>query len=165
MGDSQQGKGKTPYNPWNSKESNMLLELMVDAANRGWRDSNEGGTVALSSFLALSNTLLDIHIREILGLCTKIGGLYYVDVFCLDMTNNVMHPSDSKQKQIWLWHRRLGYLDLHLSLLLLAFSVFPQTDDNSVQCSNTDSSLKLMVENLSIMTFRLTSNNMESSMK
>ncbi|CAL8155195.1 unnamed protein product [Prunus armeniaca] len=40
MRDSQQGKGKTPYNPWTSKESNMLLELMVDAANRGWRDSN-----------------------------------------------------------------------------------------------------------------------------
>ncbi|CAL2256700.1 unnamed protein product [Prunus armeniaca] len=40
MGDSQQGKGKKPYNPWTSKESNMPLELMVDATNYGWRDSN-----------------------------------------------------------------------------------------------------------------------------
>ncbi|CAL2254716.1 unnamed protein product [Prunus armeniaca] len=35
MGNSQQRKGKTPYNPWTSKESNM-----VDAAKSGWRDSN-----------------------------------------------------------------------------------------------------------------------------
>ncbi|XP_060673253.1 uncharacterized protein LOC132803756 [Ziziphus jujuba] len=39
MGDSQQ-KGKTAYNTWTSQQSNMLLELMVDVANRGWRDSN-----------------------------------------------------------------------------------------------------------------------------
>nr|XP_048331245.1 uncharacterized protein At2g29880-like [Ziziphus jujuba var. spinosa] len=39
MGDSQR-KGKTAYNTWTSQESNMLLELMVDAANRGWRDNN-----------------------------------------------------------------------------------------------------------------------------
>ncbi|WCJ24776.1 hypothetical protein M5689_006709 [Euphorbia peplus] len=28
------------YKVWTSEESNELLKLMVDAANRGWRDSN-----------------------------------------------------------------------------------------------------------------------------
>lgn len=46
MGDSQQGnnkgKGKNvgTYNSWTLEESNELLQLMVDAAVRGWRDSN-----------------------------------------------------------------------------------------------------------------------------
>ncbi|XP_060668917.1 uncharacterized protein At2g29880-like [Ziziphus jujuba] len=38
MGDLQR-KGKTAYNMWTSQENNMLLELMVDAANRGWHDN------------------------------------------------------------------------------------------------------------------------------
>ncbi|KAL5760603.1 hypothetical protein ACOSQ2_019441 [Xanthoceras sorbifolium] len=46
MGDSQQGndKGKgrvlEKYKVWTVEETNELLKLMVDAANRGWRDSN-----------------------------------------------------------------------------------------------------------------------------
>ncbi|CAL2271706.1 unnamed protein product [Prunus armeniaca] len=67
------------------------------------------GTVALSSSLTLSNTLLDIHTKEILGRDTKRRGLYYVDDFSPGMANSVTHPFDSKQKQIWLWHRRLGH--------------------------------------------------------
>ncbi|KAI5352266.1 hypothetical protein L3X38_005157 [Prunus dulcis] len=51
----------------------------------------------------------DIHTKEILGRGTKRGGLYYVDDFSPGMANNVTHPFDSKQKQIWLWHRRLGH--------------------------------------------------------
>ncbi|CAL2271983.1 unnamed protein product [Prunus armeniaca] len=66
-------------------------------------------TVALSSSLTLSNTLLDIHTKEILGRGTKRGGLYYVNDFNPGMANNVTHPFDSKQKQIWLWHHRLGH--------------------------------------------------------
>ncbi|CAL8167789.1 unnamed protein product [Prunus armeniaca] len=67
------------------------------------------GTVALSSSLTLSNTLLDIHTMEILGRGTKRGGLYYVDDFSPCVANSVTHPFDSKQKQIWLWHGRLGH--------------------------------------------------------
>ncbi|KAL5789709.1 hypothetical protein ACOSQ2_004597 [Xanthoceras sorbifolium] len=46
MGDSQQGndKGKgrvlEKYKVWTVEETNELLKLMVDAANRGWRDNN-----------------------------------------------------------------------------------------------------------------------------
>ncbi|KAL6563573.1 hypothetical protein OROGR_002532 [Orobanche gracilis] len=36
MGDSRQGK----YKVWTVEESNELLSLLVDAAARGWRDSN-----------------------------------------------------------------------------------------------------------------------------
>ncbi|KAL2534187.1 putative harbinger transposase-derived nuclease [Abeliophyllum distichum] len=39
MGDSQ-GKQRTGYNTWSVEESSILLELMVDAANRGWRSTN-----------------------------------------------------------------------------------------------------------------------------
>nr|XP_017221751.1 PREDICTED: uncharacterized protein At2g29880-like [Daucus carota subsp. sativus] len=45
MGDACQendnSKGKTPgYKTWTIEERNELLNLMVDAAKRGWRDSN-----------------------------------------------------------------------------------------------------------------------------
>ncbi|KAL5861922.1 hypothetical protein ACOSQ3_003212 [Xanthoceras sorbifolium] len=47
MGDSQQGndKGKgrvlKKYKVWMVEETNELLKLMLDATNRGWRDSND----------------------------------------------------------------------------------------------------------------------------
>ncbi|CAL8152528.1 unnamed protein product [Prunus armeniaca] len=56
----------------------------------------------------------DIHTKEILGRGTKGGGLYYVDDFSPCMANNVTHPFDSKQQQIWLWHRRLGPSSHHV---------------------------------------------------
>ncbi|KAL6272495.1 hypothetical protein ACE6H2_023187 [Prunus campanulata] len=34
------GKSKQDYNIWSVEESRMLLQLMVDAASRGWRDAN-----------------------------------------------------------------------------------------------------------------------------
>ncbi|KAL2525077.1 hypothetical protein Adt_10134 [Abeliophyllum distichum] len=39
MGDSQ-GKQRIGYNTWSVEESSILLELMVDATNRGWRSTN-----------------------------------------------------------------------------------------------------------------------------
>ncbi|KAL6580829.1 hypothetical protein OROMI_006752 [Orobanche minor] len=41
MGDSQQDiKKKTSYEQWTMEQSNILLELMVDAAAGGWRDNS-----------------------------------------------------------------------------------------------------------------------------
>ncbi|XP_021802658.1 uncharacterized protein At2g29880-like [Prunus avium] len=44
MGDCEQvigkGKAKKDYSAWSVEESKMLLQLMVDAASRGWRDAN-----------------------------------------------------------------------------------------------------------------------------
>lgn len=34
------GKSKQDYNAWTVEDSRMLLQLMVDAASRGWRDAN-----------------------------------------------------------------------------------------------------------------------------
>ncbi|CAL2271851.1 unnamed protein product [Prunus armeniaca] len=69
---------------------------------RSWIIDSGAGTVALSSSLTLSNTLLvpslstkllsDIHTKEILGRGTKRGGLYYVDDFSPGMANSVTHP-------------------------------------------------------------------------
>lgn len=38
----------------------------------------------------------------------KRGGLYYMDDFSLGRANNV-HQTSVKERQIWLWHRRLGH--------------------------------------------------------
>ncbi|CAL8083793.1 unnamed protein product [Prunus armeniaca] len=104
------------------------------------------GTVALSSSLTLSNTLLvpslstkllsDIHTKEILGRGTKRGGLYYVDDFSPGMANNVTHPFDSKQKQIWLWHRRLGHPSFSYMKHLIPdlFSGFKDSDFTCDTC-------------------------------
>ncbi|CAL9018441.1 unnamed protein product, partial [Prunus brigantina] len=128
----------------------------------------EAGTVALSSSLSLSNTLLvsslstklllvsqlteqlnccvliypsfcllqDIHTKEILGRGTKKGGLYYVDDFNPGVANSVTHPFDSKQKQIWLWHRRLGHPSFSYMKHLIPdlFSGFKDSDFTCDTC-------------------------------
>lgn len=41
MGDSQQdGKKRIGYEQWTKEESRVLLEIMVDATSRGWRDNS-----------------------------------------------------------------------------------------------------------------------------
>lgn len=40
MDDSQSVKKRSGYDQWSKDESDGLLELMVDAANRGWRDNS-----------------------------------------------------------------------------------------------------------------------------
>ncbi|CAL8161765.1 unnamed protein product [Prunus armeniaca] len=126
------------------------------------------GTVALSSSLTLSNTLLvpslstkllsvsqlteqlnccvliypsfcllqDIHTKEILGRGTKRWGLYYVDDFSPGMANSVTNPFDSKQKQIWLWHRRLGHPSFSYMKHLIPdlFSGFKDSDFTCDTC-------------------------------
>ncbi|CAL8152255.1 unnamed protein product [Prunus armeniaca] len=104
------------------------------------------GTVALSPFLSLSNTLLvpslsnklmsDILTKEIIGRGIKRGGLYYVDDFSIGRANNVKYPSDDKHQQIWLWHRRLGHPSFGYMRHLLPelFSVFKDSDFRCDTC-------------------------------
>ncbi|KAK1381427.1 hypothetical protein POM88_028171 [Heracleum sosnowskyi] len=40
MADSQSAKKRSGYDQWSKNESDGLLELMVDAANRGWHDNS-----------------------------------------------------------------------------------------------------------------------------
>ncbi|CAL8990313.1 unnamed protein product, partial [Prunus brigantina] len=80
--------------------------------------------------------LQDIHTKEILGRGTKRGGLYYVDDFSLGVANNVTHPFDSKQQQIWLWHRRLGHPSFSYMKHLIPdlFSGFKDSDFTCDTC-------------------------------
>lgn len=38
-----------------------------------------------------------------------VGGGYYVDDFSMGRAYHVHHPIDNKERQIWMWHRRLGH--------------------------------------------------------
>lgn len=53
--------------------------------------------------------LQDILIKEIIGRGTKKGGLYYVDDFSSGRANHMHHTVSNKERQIWLWHHRLGH--------------------------------------------------------
>ncbi|XP_059659238.1 uncharacterized protein LOC132306059 [Cornus florida] len=50
----------------------------------------------------------DILTKEIIGRGTKRGGLYYMNDLSFGRANNV-HRTGDKERQIWLWHRRLGH--------------------------------------------------------
>jgi hypothetical protein len=53
--------------------------------------------------------LQDVLSKEIIGRGTKRGGLYYLDDFNHGKANHVHHQLSSKEREIWLWHRRLGH--------------------------------------------------------
>uniref|UniRef100_A0A2N9HC31 Integrase catalytic domain-containing protein n=1 Tax=Fagus sylvatica TaxID=28930 RepID=A0A2N9HC31_FAGSY len=53
--------------------------------------------------------LQDILTKEIIGRGTKRGGLYYVDDFSPSRANHMHHTVNNKERQIWLWHHRLGH--------------------------------------------------------
>ncbi|CAL2245601.1 unnamed protein product [Prunus armeniaca] len=83
-----------------------------------------------------NTTSNDIHTKEILGHGTKRGGLYYVDDFSHGVANNVTRPFDSKQQQIWLWHRRLGHPSFSYMKHLISdlFSGFKDSDFTCDTC-------------------------------
>jgi hypothetical protein len=58
-----------------------------------------------SMFCLLQNILT----KEIIGRGTRRGGLYYVDDFSMGRAHHMHHPVDNKERQIWLWHLRLGH--------------------------------------------------------
>ncbi|XP_022889086.1 uncharacterized protein At2g29880-like [Olea europaea var. sylvestris] len=60
--DKVQGKGTEKYEKWTSEESNELLKLIVDAATRGWRDSN-----GLLSKITVEKHILS-HLNQKLGI-------------------------------------------------------------------------------------------------
>ncbi|CAL8164315.1 unnamed protein product [Prunus armeniaca] len=150
------------FDPDNFLNTTQPRQTCIENVNGVTYPVTGAGTVALSSSLTLSNTLLvpslsskllsvsqlteqlnccvliypsfcllqDIHTKEILGSGTKRGGLYHVDDFSPGVANSVTHPFDSKQKQIWLWHRRLG----HPYLIPYLFSGFKDSDFTCDTC-------------------------------
>ena len=63
MADSQSAKKRTGYDQWTKAESDALLELMVDAANRGWRDNSGVLTkqIVIDRILPALNTRLECN--------------------------------------------------------------------------------------------------------
>ncbi|KAK8951274.1 hypothetical protein KSP39_PZI003194 [Platanthera zijinensis] len=51
----------------------------------------------------------DILSKEIIGRGTRRGGLYYLDDFSPGKANYMHHQTSNQERQIWLWHRRLGH--------------------------------------------------------
>jgi hypothetical protein len=51
----------------------------------------------------------DILTKEIIRRGTKRGGLYYVEDFSMGRTHHMQHSVGIKEKEIWLWHYRLGH--------------------------------------------------------
>lgn len=51
----------------------------------------------------------DILTKEIIGRGTKREGLYYMDDFSHGKASNMQHSTGIKEREIWLWHRRLGH--------------------------------------------------------
>jgi hypothetical protein len=51
----------------------------------------------------------DILTKEIIGRGTKRGGLYYMDDFSVGRAHHMQHSVGVKEREIWLWHRRLGH--------------------------------------------------------
>ncbi|CAL2278311.1 unnamed protein product [Prunus armeniaca] len=94
------------------------------------------GTVELSFSLSLSNTLLVPSLsNKLLSVSQLTEQLNYYD-FSPGMANNVMHPFDNKQQQIWLWHRRLGHPSFSYMkhLIPYLFSSFKDSDFTCDTC-------------------------------
>lgn len=53
--------------------------------------------------------LQDILTKEIIGRGTKRGGLYYMDDFSMGQAHHVHQSGGIHERQLWLWHRRLGH--------------------------------------------------------
>ncbi|KAG5563641.1 hypothetical protein RHGRI_006177 [Rhododendron griersonianum] len=76
--------GATDHMTFNSNEFIQITQprrTSIANANGVTYPVTGAGTVALSPSLSLSNTLLDILTKEIIGRGTKRGGLYYMDDF------------------------------------------------------------------------------------
>ncbi|KAL6577974.1 hypothetical protein OROMI_010302 [Orobanche minor] len=70
MADSQSAnKKRVGYDQWTKEESDALLELMVDAANRGWRDNSD----VLTKQIVIDRILPPLNAK--LG-CTKTYNNY-----------------------------------------------------------------------------------------
>ena len=77
--------------------------------------------------------LQDILTKEIIGRGTKRGGLYYIDDFSTGRANNIQHSSGVKQRQIWLWHLRLGHPSFSYLKKLLP-DLFSDLQDSDFKC-------------------------------
>ncbi|KAI5384189.1 hypothetical protein KIW84_071265 [Lathyrus oleraceus] len=88
-----------------TEERSTPRRSSIANANGGLSAVTGAGTVMLSSALSLSNTLLDILTKEIIGRGTKRGGLYYMEDFSVGRAHDMHYPRNNKMEQVLLWHR------------------------------------------------------------
>lgn len=76
--------------------------------------------------------LQDILTKEIIARDTNRGGLYYMEDVCV---GHVFHlQGDGKERQIWLWHRRLGHPNFGYLKHLLP-DLFPNKVLSDLKCN------------------------------
>ncbi|XP_035539890.1 uncharacterized protein LOC118344151 [Juglans regia] len=61
------------------------------------------------NFIRYPTAKQDVLSKEIIGRGTKRGGLYYLDDFDPGRAYHTHHQPSNQERQIWLWHRRLGH--------------------------------------------------------
>ena len=76
--------------------------------------------------------LRDILTKEIIGRGTKRGGLYYMEDVSMGHAHCIQ--SDGRERQIWLWHRRLGHPNFAY-LKHLVPSLFSNTVVSDFKCN------------------------------
>ncbi|KAK3006834.1 hypothetical protein RJ639_015528 [Escallonia herrerae] len=74
----------------------------------------------------------DLRNKKIIGRGTKREGLYYMDDLSIGQTNTA-HGTNDKERQIWLWHYRLGHPSF-LYLKHLFPSLFSDSHESLFRC-------------------------------
>lgn len=101
------GAGTVPLSPSLSLAHTLLVPSLSNKLMSVSQVTEELNCVVLiySTFCLLQ----DILSKEIIGRGTRRGGLYYLDDFSPGRANYMHHQTSSHERQIWLWHRRLGH--------------------------------------------------------
>ncbi|KAJ8642448.1 hypothetical protein MRB53_019142 [Persea americana] len=87
----------------------MLLQLKTSWVEQRWPRLNLNSLLFPWLNLLPQPQIKDVLSKEIIGCGTKRGGLYYLDDFSPGKANHTHHHARSHERQIWLWHRRLGH--------------------------------------------------------
>lgn len=101
------GAGTVPLSPSLSLAHTFLVPSLSNKLMSVSQVTEELNYVVLIYFTFC--LLQDVLSKEIIGRGTKRGGLYYLDDFNPGKINHTHHQTSNHERQIWLWHRRLGH--------------------------------------------------------
>ncbi|KAJ0042666.1 hypothetical protein Pint_18588 [Pistacia integerrima] len=124
------GAGRVALSPFLSLSNTLLVPSLSNKLLSIGQANEELNCCALMypSFYIFQ----DILSKEIIGRGTKRGGLYYMDDFDFDRANTMRQTGD-KERQIWLWHRRLGHPSFSY-LKRLFPSLFSNLHESNFRC-------------------------------
>ena len=126
------GAGTVSLSPLLSLSNTLLVPSLSNKLISVSQATEELNCVALiyPSFYLLQDTLT----KEIIGRGTKRGGLYYMDDFSSGRANHMHHNTGTKERQIWLWHHRLGHPSFGYMKHLL-HDLFSHVHDTELKCN------------------------------